>query len=112
MAVVTVETMSVNPVMICFETVRIMLDQAGREVTYGEGTLSDDDQRTVDDGDGLSRSLKGLRLLGDHLDIADHLRRREGSLNDLAAKGEDGNDSAEDGETHFEVLKEVGLGSN
>jgi hypothetical protein len=42
-----------------------------------EWSLSDDDQRPVDDGDALSRSLQGLGLLSDHVDVTDHLGWRE-----------------------------------
>lgn len=38
-----------------------------------EGTLADDDEGAVDDGDALCWGLKGLRLLGDHLDVGDDL---------------------------------------
>ena len=56
--------------------------------TYRKGSLSDNDQRTVDDGDGLSRALESLGLLSDQLNVGDHLRRGESSLNGLAAEGE------------------------
>lgn len=39
----------------------------------GEWTLTDNDQRAIDDGDALGWCLKSLALLGDHLDVADHL---------------------------------------
>lgn len=39
----------------------------------GEWSLSYDDQRSVDDGDALSWGLERLGLLGDHVDVADHL---------------------------------------
>jgi hypothetical protein len=38
-----------------------------------EGALANNDQRGVEEGDGLGRGLEGLALLGDHLDVGDDL---------------------------------------
>lgn len=65
----------------------------------GEWTLADDDERTVDDGDGLSRCLEGLALCGEHLDVVDHLSGSD-SCSDGSCKGQSGSKEVSDG-NHF-----------
>jgi hypothetical protein len=97
MATVAVETMSVNPVMICYSVLsalpvsNIHLSRA----TYREGTLADDDQRTVNGIDALGRRLQSLALLSDHLDVSDDLSGRQ-LCEDRSADGQGrGDDGAE-----------------
>jgi len=44
---------------------------------YRERTLANDDQGRVEEADGLSRSLKGLGLLCQAIDVGDHLLGRD-----------------------------------
>jgi hypothetical protein len=46
-----------------------------KDATYGKWALSNNDEGTIDDGDGLSRSLESLALIGDHLDVVNNLGR-------------------------------------
>jgi hypothetical protein len=46
-----------------------------KDTAYRERALSNDDQWTIDEAEGLSRGLEGLALLGDHLDVGDNLSR-------------------------------------
>lgn len=42
-----------------------------------ERTLTDNDQRAIDDRDGLGRCLQRLRFLSKRADVVDHLAGRE-----------------------------------
>jgi hypothetical protein len=94
MAVVAVEMMSVNPVMMAYSAVSYVCTQYLLfRITYREGALADDNQRAVDGIDALSRRLQGLALLSDHLDVVDNLSGRqlcEDRSADGQSRGEDG----------------------
>jgi hypothetical protein len=78
-----------------------------------ERALTDNDERTVDDGDGLSWGLQRLRLLSHHLDVGDDLSRSERSKSRCGASSSCEDDVAE--RNHFddeasENLKECLIG--
>jgi hypothetical protein len=58
-----------------------------------EGALANNDQRGVDEGDGLGWGLEVLALLGDHLNVGDDLGR-SGLCHD---GGGEGNSRSEEG---------------
>jgi len=65
----------------------------------GEGSLANDDERSVDNGDGLGRCLESLALGGDHLDVVDHLGRGK-SRRDGSSESQSGSKDVADGD-HF-----------
>jgi len=60
---------------------------------YREGSLADDDQRPIDDGDAVGGALEGLRLDCQRIDVVDDLLRREGR-DEGGRQGKDGGKSA------------------
>lgn len=65
----------------------------------GEWSLADNDERSVDDGDGLSRGLESLALGGEHLDVADGLGGSD-SRRDGSSESQSGSEDVADGD-HF-----------
>lgn len=63
----------------------------------GEWSLANDDERSVDDGNGLSRSLESLALCSEHLDVIDNLGRSE-SCRDGSSESQSGSEDVADGD--------------